>query len=441
MIPAPNRFQPKKGKYPPDHDAYKSVVQDESDGEELRELWHRMTGEQLPTRAPARENSWLFALAADISASLQGEPDHPTSISKDPGDRAREGEEANIEEQTQLGKWEPPTEKPVVKKQYGQDWPSYDAAKCNEALLFTDLVIDLALVTQELKPYKGGRRGYLPWEKIVCMAVKAYYKGDLRKTESILKQLAKANVIPRVPDYTSICNFYNDELLTAVLEDLIKVSARPLSQLETVGAMDATGFSTRRYKSWFEYKWGKHEGKERIWMKLHAAMGTKSNVFISAKVTEQNVGDNPMLQPVLGNVTRYFDMKEFCADKAYSSRETLQYLHDLCLEPYIPFRSNASGKSKGHHVWRRMFDHFVNNREQFDAKYHARSNSETCFHMVKARFGERLFTKNLTASINEILIRVLCHNICVLIQESFESGIKIDFTACREMTPPVEKAA
>lgn len=174
-------------------------------------------------------------------------------------------------------------------------------------------------------------------------------------------------------------------------------------------------------------------------MKLHAAIGTKTNIFVSAKVTEQNIGDNPMLQPVLGNVTKYFDMREFCADKAYSSRETLQYLHDLGLTPYIPFKSNASGKSKGHSAWRTMFTHFTNNREEFDEHYHARSNSEANFSALKARFGERLFTKNVTAGINELLVRVLCYNITVLIQESFESGIKIDFAACREMTVPVEQ--
>lgn len=321
-----------------------------------------------------------------------------------------------------------------------QDWPNYDMAKTNEATLFCDLIVDLALVTQELKPYTTGRRGYFPWEKIVCMAVKSYFKADMRKTESILKQLALARIIPRVPDFTTICTFYNDELLTPVLEDLIKVSARPLGQLETVGSMDATGYSTRRYKSWQEFKYGRQGGKERIWMKLHAAIGTRTNVFISAKVTEQDVGDNPMLKPVLGNVTRYFNMSEFTADRGYSSRETLQYLHDLGLTPYIPFRSNATGKSRGAMIWKTMFDHFQHHREDFDKHYHRRSNSESNFSALKARFGERLHTKNIRAGINDILIRVLCYNLTVLIQESFESGIHIDFAACRETTPPVEKA-
>lgn len=41
---------------------------------------------------------------------------------------------------------------------------------------------------------------------------------------------------------------------------------------------------------------------------------------------------------------------------------------------------------------------------------------ETTFHMIKAKFGQRLRSKTLTAQINEALCKVLCHNLCVVIQ-------------------------
>jgi transposase len=73
--------------------------------------------------------------------------------------------------------------------------------------------------------------------------------------------------------------------------------------------------------------------------------------------------------------------------------------------------------------------HFYNfHREEFLQHYHKRSNVETTFHMIKAKFGQRLRSKTLTAQINEALCKVLCHNLCVLIQSAHELGVEAVFT-------------
>lgn len=59
--------------------------------------------------------------------------------------------------------------------------------------------------------------------------------------------------------------------------------------------------------------------------------------------------------------------------------------------------------------------------------YHKRSNVETTFSMIKAKFGGSLRSKTRTAQINEALCKILAHNICVLIQSIFELGVKPDF--------------
>ena len=47
--------------------------------------------------------------------------------------------------------------------------------------------------------------------------------------------------------------------------------------------------------------------------------------------------------------------------------------------------------------------------------------------MLKRKFGERLRSKTLTAQTNEILCKVICHNVCVLIQSMYELGVEADF--------------
>jgi transposase len=52
----------------------------------------------------------------------------------------------------------------------------------------------------------------------------------------------------------------------------------------------------------------------------------------------------------------------------------------------------------------------------FMEHYHKRSNIETAYSMIKGKFGSELRSKSDTGQINEVLCKVLAHNICVLIQ-------------------------
>jgi len=54
--------------------------------------------------------------------------------------------------------------------------------------------------------------------------------------------------------------------------------------------------------------------------------------------------------------------------------------------------------------------------------------------MIKAKFGQRLRSRTLTAHINEALCKVLCHNLCVVIQSVHELGIETNFADSAKQT-------
>ena len=74
-----------------------------------------------------------------------------------------------------------------------------------------------------------------------------------------------------------------------------------------------------------------------------------------------------------------------------------------------------------------MFHLYSYNQERFMQCYHKRSNVESTFSMIKAKFGDSLRSKTKTAQVNEALCKILCHNLCCLIQSMYELDVKPDF--------------
>lgn len=108
---------------------------------------------------------------------------------------------------------------------------------------------------------------------------------------------------------------------------------------------------------------------------------------------------------------------------AYLSRKNLEETVKLGAIPYIPFKSNVTGGNNGL-VWRKMWLLFNQHKQEYLQRYHKRSNVETTFSMIKRKFGSNLMTKKYTANVNEILCKIICHNLCCLISAYYELNIK-----------------
>ena len=109
------------------------------------------------------------------------------------------------------------------------------------------------------------------------------------------------------------------------------------------------------------------------------------------------------------------------ADKQYSSGVNYDAIHSLGADGYIPFRSNTTGAVGG--MFSKAFHFFSLYREDFLQSYHKRSNVESTFGMMKAKFGDSVRSKTDIAMKNEVFCKVLAHNICCLISAFFELGI------------------
>ena len=138
-----------------------------------------------------------------------------------------------------------------------------------------------------------------------------------------------------------------------------------------------------------------------MWLTCHPMVGVKTNFVTSVEVTAGTANDSPYLpQPVNATAAR-FDPADVSANKAYLSHANLAAVDAVGAVPSIPFKRNTTGE--GPEPWRRMHQHVRFNREEFVKRYHKRSNVETAFSMIEARFGDSLRSKTEAAQPNDLL--------------------------------------
>lgn len=314
-------------------------------------------------------------------------------------------------------------------------WQSYNRAKCNEKRMFYLLLDELCSIVKQ-PVHTEGRRPTPLRDLLFCACLKVYNNFSARKISSDMKHAQEAGYIQKVPHFNTLLMFMNEQMTEALLDKLITVSALPLRELETDFAHDSTGFGCHQYERWMKARFTKAiRNPEKIWrnyVKLHASIGTRTNVITGAEVTHGTRGDAPHFEKSAKRTAVNFNVKRYSADKAYLSTKTMQIAESLNFLPFIPFKENSRHKNKDAPLWNYMYVYFKNNKEEFERFYHRRSNVETTFGMIKTRLGEFLKCRNLQAQKNEVLLKCLTHNICCLVQEIFESGIEIDFNLCNK---------
>jgi len=251
-----------------------------------------------------------------------------------------------------------------------------------------------------------------------------------RRFMSDLREAHGKGFLLRAPHYNSISRYLENPTLTPFLREMIEVSSLPLQSVESSFAVDSSGFSTCRFVQWVKAKYGDTKQMEQHdWIKVHLMCGVKTNIVTAIELTDRFGADCPQFKSLVDTTARNFVMNEVSADKAYLSSANLQTVVDHNAMPYIAFKANSMSRKGGYGsvVWNRMFHFYSFNQKRFMECYHKRSNVESTFSMIKAKFGDRLRSKTKTAQINEALCKVLAHNICCLIQSIYELGIEPAF--------------
>jgi transposase len=312
------------------------------------------------------------------------------------------------------------------KKTYRQNWPAYNEAQTTEKDRFQELLAELcAGVREPPRHAKGGRRTWMK-DMIFACAYKVFSTFSTRRFASDLRHAHRLGYLRRPLSPSTVMYIMESQAMTPFLYQLIERSALPLRAVEAVFAPDSTGFSTSRFVQWYDEKYGQERsGRARV--KAHVMTGTKTNIITAAVVDGPTANDCPLFRPMLERtLAGGFDVREVCADKGYLSKENLELSAKHGAAAFIPFKVNSVPGDAGT-LWDRMFGYFQFHRADFLAHYHQRSNVESTVSMVKAKFRDDVRSRTDTAMKNEVLLKLLCHNVVVVHQATIELGIEATF--------------
>lgn len=314
------------------------------------------------------------------------------------------------------------------RKTYKQDWTAYNIAQTNEKAQLQSLLTELCKGVG--CPSQDNGRPRKPFEDMIFSCVyKIFSTFSARRFMTDLKEAKEKGFIQDVPHFNLISRYLNNEMLTPYLQMLIEESSLPLTAFEKNFSIDASGLSATGSFTWLHAKHTEPRLIEKQdWLKIHCCVGNLTNVVTAVEVTEKYDHDTNQFETLVEQTAENFTMEEISADAAYLSKVNMQTAVDAGAYPFIAWKSNSKITEKdGNELWNKLFHFFSLNKEKFLERYHQRSNSETAFSMIKAKFSDSLRSKNRTAQKNEALCKILCHNLCCLIQSIYEFGLKPEF--------------
>jgi transposase len=307
---------------------------------------------------------------------------------------------------------------------YTQAWNAYNEAQKAEIKLFDELLKDLVKAIPEPEQTMGRPRLSLH-ETLFCAIQKVYSQLSSRRAHGLFQNATERGQIEHTPDFNVPSKLFKNPEMTPILHELVTLSALPVAGLENDFSVDSTGFRTTTFNAYNGMKHG--QKKEHQWVKAHLCAGVKTNIVAAVAITDSNGGDSPQFGPLVKKTAKGFSINEVSADMAYSSRRNLQLVANEGSKAYIPFKKNATGRSRGSTLWSKMYHYFQINRDDFMEHYHKRSNIEATNAAIKRKFGETLKSKNPVAQVNELLAKIIAYDLTVVIHEMYENGIHPEF--------------
>ena len=291
-----------------------------------------------------------------------------------------------------------------------RNWSAYNASQTSEKDDFMELLADLC-ASIEQPEYSFGRRPLPISDMLYLGALKVYCNLPARRFASEVGDAYGKGFISVRPSFNSIIRYIGDSSLTPLITGLIEESGASLRGEESRFAADSSSFSPSRFDRWRDTKSDKGKLHPK-WLKGHIMVGIKTSIITTVVVTAIDIPDSTMLPVLLDRTARRFEMTEVLADSRYLSDDNPRIAENYGVRLHLPSRSNSGDKASPILSHRNAYS--TPDEGASSAHYRRRAIVETVFSTIKGKFGDSVRARSESAQVNEILLKCLCHNLCVM---------------------------
>lgn len=281
--------------------------------------------------------------------------------------------------------------------------------------------------------WKGFGPVPLPYrDRLYCVILTEFFTHSVPRSEPHYQDARDKGHITRAPSFNSVYDYYDDRVTTGFLHKLLRISGKVLKEYDTDVLMDGTHFVTEerlhyaddeKYKNHYSVK---KAGGFRYLMAHFLGGPMTHGVFAAAvdvcldkwfRPSHDSKFTEILLQRAKSNG---FDFRgaEVWGDKGYAGGKNKVLIESLGAKPMITAKD---GKKHSHpHGDPRLCG--------CEGCY-KRNQIETIHSMIKQIMGEKVFSKNEVSLENEVLARVVAHNLRVIQQAMIAWDIPVDFEA------------
>jgi len=213
--------------------------------------------------------------------------------------------------------------------------------------------------------------------------------------------------LKRLPHYTTIQKFFR-RFSTLLFERILAQTAK-LFELSGIVAIDSTGFSTShasRYFMMIKYRRKKHVWKE-AYVKNSITADVEKQVILASRPRKDKGHDTLDFVPLVRRTSHVAGITTVIADKGYDSETNHEFVRNVIrAKTVIPVRRMGR---KPYKVSGRFRKEMVSNRDK--KTYKKRQGIETVFFVMKAVFGDIVYSRSTRQQKKELKAVCVAYNL------------------------------
>lgn len=298
---------------------------------------------------------------------------------------------------------------------------------------------------------KFSRQDFTRPQLFACLVLREHQKKSYRGVEALLEDCPdwRADIgLKRTPDHNTLCQAFKSLVKPGLINRMLDQTtlwAKERKRIRTRSkplALDSSLFESHHVSRHFEKRRkqtaqrdsGKGTKKQaqkqaqkqadrrrsrtaKALPKLSLAVATCCHLILAARATTGSGGDQPFFEPLLLDAWRRADVKVVVADAGYDSEANHDIARrDMGVRSIIPPESGRPTDKPPTGRHRRNLHHRF--KRKADAKHYGqRWQAETVNSMLKRNLGSALRARTAPRRRNELLLRVITHNLMILQQE------------------------